>query len=447
VGELTNAQCSVGEKRTLDCGQCGTETDFCDPTMCQWISGLCVGEGPCLPGEVDTTKASCTDADAVRTRTCGNDCQWPAFSTCQLPLGWQPLSATSLLGRAFHSAVWTGSKMLIWGGGKTSNVFGDGAAYDNANKTWKLLSTVGAPAPRRQQMSVWTGDKMLVWGGWDNNVRFNNGAAYDPVADTWTPMATSPLTARHSGAVAWSTTTHEMIVWGGCTSGWCTGVANDGATYDPALGVWTPMPAAPIAGRSDPLYVWTGSELVIWGGRNALAAPLTDGARFDPKTRIWTKFSDPAATMMDARFDAVFGTDGSGDLLVWGGRGANSYMTPNAKNNGAIYQPGVGFTAVQPSPSTLLNSMPYRYDSAGFVANGKLYVLDGIAPYADAAKAGFAAYDLSAGTWSDIDRSGAPTNPRARASVVWTGREAIFWGGLNGNECCTGYNDGAIYRP
>ncbi|MGZ3424518.1 MAG: Kelch repeat-containing protein [Polyangiales bacterium] len=447
TGEQPDAECKIGEKRTSDCGNCGTETDTCNPTTCMWNGGACTGEGVCAAGDTQATTASCSEPDAVRTRTCDDKCKWSDYSACELPRGWLPLASISLSGRAFHSAVWTGSKMVIWGGGKSVGTFNDGAVYDLATNTWTKTSSSGL-STRRQHMTVWTGSKMMVWGGWDNTSRFNNGAIYDPATDSWVPTSTSSLGARHSGAAVWSTTTNTMIVWGGCTSGWCTAVASDGASYDPATGVWTALPPAPIAGRSDPLYTWTGSELVIWGGRNALGVALSDGARFDPQKNVWTKFSDPAPGVLDARYDASFGNDGSGNLFIWGGRAAVSSTTPNAKANGAIYKPGAGFVPILGAPTTLLGPSSQRYDSPGFIAGNKLFLLDGITgSKGDAPQSGFAAYDFTTSTWSDLDRTGATITAHARASVVWTGREAIYWGGVNGNECCTGYNDGAIYRP
>ncbi|MGZ3419587.1 MAG: Kelch repeat-containing protein [Polyangiales bacterium] len=448
VGEKGDTECKVGEKRSTDCGNCGKSTDFCDPKECVWISGLCAGEGPCAPGDSETTKASCSVADTIRTRTCDDKCQWSEFSACDLPRGWitPAMTKPTISGRGFHSAVWTGSKMLVWGGGTSSTVYNDGAAYDMGTNSWKTLATSGL-STRRQHMTAWTGSQMIVWGG-RNSSPYKDGSIYDPSTDSWTATATSPLSARHSAAVAWSTTTSQMIVWGGCTSGWCSAVANDGASYDPATSTWTALPAAPIAGRTDPLYAWTGSELVIWGGRSATNVALSDGARFDPKTGVWTKFSDPAAAVLDARFDAAFGNDGSGNLFVFGGRSANDSSTPNSKSNGAIYQPGIGFVAIPAVPDGLFAPSNKRYNLAGFIAGKKLFVFDGIpiGSY-DTPKAGFAIYDFAAGTWSDGDRTGAPTTARSRASIVWTGREAIVWGGINGNESGSGYNDGAIYRP
>ncbi len=62
-----------------------------------------------------------------------------------------------------------------------------------------------------------------------------------------------------------------MIVWGGfgCTTQICqtTTYLNDGARYSPSANNWVTTSAtnAPSA-RVSPTAVWTGSEMIVWGG-------------------------------------------------------------------------------------------------------------------------------------------------------------------------------------
>ena len=54
-----------------------------------------------------------------------------------------------------------------------------------------------------------------------------------------------------------------------------------GLSYDPGTNRWLPLPPAPILGRYGPTSVWTGRELIVWGGGSAY--PLfADGAAFTP---------------------------------------------------------------------------------------------------------------------------------------------------------------------
>jgi hypothetical protein len=55
----------------------------------------------------------------------------------------------------------------------------------------------------------------------------------------------------------------------------------DGGRYDPATDAWRSMTTdgAP-SRRNYPAYVWTGSELVVWGGNGG--PDLNDGGRYTP---------------------------------------------------------------------------------------------------------------------------------------------------------------------
>src|SRR2546422_1070361 len=52
-----------------------------------------------------------------------------------------------------------------------------------AQDTWTPTSTVGAPTGRSLHTAVWTGSRMVVWGGANDNT----GGVYDPATDSWTP--------------------------------------------------------------------------------------------------------------------------------------------------------------------------------------------------------------------------------------------------------------------
>jgi hypothetical protein len=117
--------------------------------------------------------------------------------------------------------------MIVWGGAGALNT---GGSYDPATDTWTVTSTVGAPSGRRQHTAVWTGSKMIVWGGaYTSDTNFDTGAIYQPATDTW--IATSTVgapSARVVHTAVWSGT--EMIVWGGFRSG---ASVNTGAIYLP----------------------------------------------------------------------------------------------------------------------------------------------------------------------------------------------------------------------
>ena len=48
--------------------------------------------------------------------------------------------------RDSHTAVWTGSEMIIWGGRSNNSVLDSGGRYDPATDTWTFTNTSGAPS-------------------------------------------------------------------------------------------------------------------------------------------------------------------------------------------------------------------------------------------------------------------------------------------------------------
>ena len=217
--------------------------------------------------------------------------------------------------RSAHTAVWTGSEMIIWGGHRSSTYFNDGARYNPVTGTWTPMSVVGAPSIRSDHTAVWTGTEMIVWGGWDRTQFLGDGAKYNPTTDTWTPLplANAP-SGREQQTAVWTGT--EMIVWGG----WNNGVSGGGSRYNPATNTWTALSAVgEPAARNLHAAVWTGTEMIVSGGQidvSALPSGVISGGRYNVATDTWTALPVAAAPLNRTRHTAVWtGTV----MIVWGG--------------------------------------------------------------------------------------------------------------------------------
>ncbi|HIO72679.1 MAG TPA: hypothetical protein EYN38_06190, partial [Flavobacteriales bacterium] len=92
--------------------------------------------------------------------------------------------------RSFHTAVWTGNRMIVWGGHDTpSSPLKSGGMYDPLADTWSSMSVQNAPETRSFHTAVWTGNRMIVWGGYSGKNTLSTGGMYDPLADTWSSMS------------------------------------------------------------------------------------------------------------------------------------------------------------------------------------------------------------------------------------------------------------------
>ena len=204
--------------------------------------------------------------------------------------------ASAPVGRESHTAVWTGSAMIVWGGFDfTGTMVNTGGRYDPATDSWLSTSTTGAPTGRVRHTAVWTGSAMIVWGGWDSTaVRMNTGGRYDPATDSWLSTSTTGAPAgRNYHTAVW--TGSAMIVWGGYDS--TTMQVNTGGRYDPATNSWTATSTGANVpqGRASHTAVWTGSRMIVWGGSGSTYTYVNTGGRYDPATDTWQLSSTAGA--------------------------------------------------------------------------------------------------------------------------------------------------------
>ena len=74
--------------------------------------------------------------------------------------------------RSRHTAVWTGSEMIIWGGQSNGGLLDTGGRYNPATDTWTFTNSSGAPTARSGHTAIWTGNEMIVRGVRKNRVPF-----------------------------------------------------------------------------------------------------------------------------------------------------------------------------------------------------------------------------------------------------------------------------------
>ena len=56
--------------------------------------------------------------------------------------------------------------MIVWGGFSPDHgSFNTGGRYNPSTDSWTATSTTNAPSARAFHTAVWTGSEMIVWGG------------------------------------------------------------------------------------------------------------------------------------------------------------------------------------------------------------------------------------------------------------------------------------------
>jgi hypothetical protein len=244
----------------------------------------------------------------------------------ELPEGWSEMPPPPEV-RSEAATAWTGSQLLVWGGyeyvGSNEDPDAGGFAFDAATRRWESLP----PSPlegRSGAASAWTGRELLIWGGWDGGFRdppyFGDGAAFDPVDGTWRSLAPAPIEARTAFSV-W--TGKELIVWGSTER---AVRRRDGAAYNPSNNTWRTIADGPID-ITDGSAVWTGDEMIVFGaaldGNNHADTPTAIGAAYDPASDTWR-----ALPPSDLSPQAMTGAWLNGELIAWDYEHASSAYDP-----------------------------------------------------------------------------------------------------------------------
>jgi N-acetylneuraminic acid mutarotase len=332
---------------------------------------------------------------------------------------WTPTSLTNAPdGRTEHTAVWTGSEMIIWAGFVPgSGYVNTGGRYNPSTDSWTATSTTNAPDARWSHTVVWTGSEMIVWGGLDTGaIELNTGGKYNPSTNSWTATSTTGApSARRGHTAVW--TGSAMIVWGGFNK--TQFELNTGGRYNPGTNSWTATSTtnAPEA-RNIHTAVWSGSEMIVWGGIDCCNF-LNTGGKYNPSADSWTATSTTNAP--DAR-DAHTAVWTGSEMIVWGGF-FNDGGTSHFLNTGGRYNPGTNSWIA----TSTAGAAAARISHTAVWAGSEMIVWGGYNSDFPHFNTG-GRYNPSTDSWTATSTTDAP-DPRVRHSAVWTGSQMIIWGG------------------
>jgi hypothetical protein len=209
--------------------------------------------------------------------------------------------------------VWTGREAIGWGGGCCGDAWSNGTAYNPATNTYRNLAR-SPLAPSQGPMGAWTGRELILFvsgfnpDGKPYPARLARAAAYNPTTNTWRRIAPLPgVGLRATGSAVWNG--HELLV---------TGVGQHADlvfAYNPATNHWRRLASLP-APRVGATALWTGRQLVVWGGQNLGAnvpGGLRNGVAYDLHSDRWSAI--PTAPLRTSGSAVWTGRS----LLVWGG--------------------------------------------------------------------------------------------------------------------------------
>jgi hypothetical protein len=243
-----------------------------------------------------------------------------------------PITASGLVWRFNPAMAWTGTELLMVGGSNGPGLDQIGAAYDPASDTWRSIADppggIDAWENGVSGPGVWTGTEMVIW---------QSALAYNPSSDSWRRTEPAPLSPRAWPLTVW--TGQEIVVWGGCQldDAQCDelneGLLGDGAAYDPASDTWRALSDSPLTPAVHAVAGWDGQRVLIAVTDPGADAEGSRTATWSPSNNEWEVIPDP---MLSNRRGAASVWTGS-ELVIWGG--ATSGVGSQVEDDGAIYDP------------------------------------------------------------------------------------------------------------
>lgn len=306
---------------------------------------------------------------------------------------------------------------------------------DNRPPGWSPMAT-SPLSGRAGSVSAWTGDEWLLWrgdGAFSDMCTVDaagqtlcgeqapaDGAAYDPVADSWRMLPPAPVAADTGDQLTYEGvwTGSELVVWGGPEGA--------GAAYEPSTDSWREIAAAPLGARRGFVSAWTGSEMIVVGGQAQGLGTLPidvgelgDGAAYDPATDQW-------------RTIAAQGSAGSYGAAVWC---AGSFVLLDDITDSS--SPGSTAERFDPVSDawTALPASPVEQVSGAVCADSSILA---VGTAADRVTSAAAMLDLGSGSWKEL------TAPRmldaVEPAVVWTGDQVVVAGSPMGDPAVVGFD-------
>ncbi len=231
------------------------------------------------------------------------------------------LEPSGAVWRANPAVAWTGENLLIVGGSNEPGIDDQALVHNPELGTWRALPEPPEDLHPADDLiagpGAWTGTELLLW---------QDGLALDPETEQWRAIADYPGPRRVDPVMVW--TGDRLVVWGGCDAAvvQCDDLGerllDDGYVYDPSTDTWELMAPSPLAAGEDPLAVAAGDQVLFYSGQVDGAA--ADGAAvdlvasYDPSLDTWTVLPNPP---LEPRRGEAWTER---DFTLWGGEGSGT---------------------------------------------------------------------------------------------------------------------------
>jgi len=314
-------------------------------------------------------------------------------------------------------------------------------AYNMTNSTWRTLPAAPLDLNFYSTKAAWLGNQMVLFD--------TNTLSYSATSNVWTIepnyFGAPPLNPTDP-SIVW--TGKELILWGGMNNGV---PSNRGRRYNPTTGLWTEISTtnAPAA-RTRHSAVWSGTRMVVWGGDGGgdpIYPPTVyaSGGAYDPVTDTWTALPTPP---FDSNTGSIFARTGHkavwtqyGMVVVGGSDGYN--------NQGQAFPRTIARLSPNLASWTLSSAVGSGvgryYHCLGTDGNRSIFLWGGQTQVnSDPISDGTWLIDAVNLTGDELDHADQP-EPARNPTIVWSGKEFIVWGGTRTDG--TPLNGGGKFDP
>lgn len=387
--------------------------------------------------EKDSATRTVTGTCAGQPPGCGS----PQGSAAAMAAGhWSRLPSGPLSTRAGQASVWTGHQWLVWGGVPSyqpgAGSLSDGAAYNASTRRWNRMPR-SPLSPRLGATAVWMGKEAMFWGGeqivGQGGRGLADGAAYNPATATWRALPRSPLEARTGATGIW--TGVQVIVFGGMTANGTS--LYDGATYDPLTDEWRVLPVLPVAHPASAVgatVAWTGTELLVWmtyefttrlTGNSSMTSTGKQAFVWKSGSSTWSQIPPSPDNVFTYGANAIWTGQ---KVLLLGGTGClpGTGCAAETTGMGFAFDPALEVWRQMPSRSVLVQSVPETWTGHAVVVLNQGAEI-GAGTGAILSPGDSAVYDPASDSWLNLPRG--PVGTLDNASVAWTGRQLLVWDG------------------
>jgi len=366
--------------------------------------------GAATSGTAESTLESSTTTQAASTTPL------PATSP-PWPAGWSAVSSHPVMGRTFPVIIWTGIEYIVWGGEKPSEGewHDTGAAFNPSTGQWRDLAA-SPLAPRSEHVAVWTGTEMIVCCGRQVGAGVA-AAAYDPLADMWRVISSPPISPTFGQAV-W--TGAEMVVFGGVGPGGF-GNLRGAAAYNPTTG-WRTLSDLPYGIERNAEAVLGNGVIYTWPSwlrTGDDAQPLA----YHIATDSWEVLTVPPELKLPLSPSLTW----TGyELIAWG-------LTPDlgqAFGVGLAFEPATGTWRALPPPPlppTSPSDGSESSQSSAWTGTEMIVWTGWIGTEWDAPTTSVMAYDPAADSWSLVAPGPVMSIGLYHNPLTWTGTHLLVY--------------------